>query len=96
MRNVLDFIHAALPWVAMGLLLALFIVRSNASKKKDEKEKDYGTEGMCIGMCLGSAFGVAFHYNIGLGISLGMLFGLVIGSGIRKPKDPNDQEHQSG
>ena len=44
----------------------------------------------------GSAFGVAFHYNIGLGISLGMLFGLVIGSGIRKPKDPNDQEHQSG
>ena len=95
MSNVSDFIHAALPWVAAGLLLAIFFVTSNAKKKKDSKQQDYGTEGMCVGMCFGSAFSAALGYNMGLGISLGMLFGLAIGSAIQKP-DRNDQDQQHG
>ena len=46
MENVFDFIRAAAPWVAMGLLLAIFAVRSAAKKKKGhEQEPDTLHEG---------------------------------------------------
>ena len=34
MDSIWDFIRAASPWVAMGLLLAIFFVRSAVKKKK--------------------------------------------------------------
>ena len=37
MEAVLDFLHAALPWISIGLLLAVFFARS-ARKKKDEQQ----------------------------------------------------------
>lgn len=47
MDSIWDFIRAASPWVAMGLLLAIFFVRSAVKKKKGKKQDgDYGTEGM--------------------------------------------------
>ena len=46
--NVLAFLRAALPWVVMGLLLAVFFARNTGSKKKEKEPDDYGTEG--IGM----------------------------------------------
>ena len=91
MENVFDFIRAAAPWVAMGLLLAIFAVRADVKKKKDqEQDGDYGTEGMCLGMCFGTAIGTSLGNNTGIGISLGMLLGLEIGSSIKKEKDSND------
>ena len=84
MENVLDFLRAAMPWVAMGLLLAVFAARS-AKKKTDEDQTDnYGTEGMCLGMCFGTAIGTSLGNNTGIGICLGMLLGLAIGSRIKK------------
>lgn len=85
MENVFDFIHAALPWVAVGLLLAVFAVRSakrkKAGKSEDTKpQEDYGTEGMCFG----SAIGASGTVSIGIGMSLGMLIGLAIGTCIKK------------
>lgn len=91
MENVFDFIRAAAPWVAMGLLLAIFAVRSAAKKKKGQ-EVDYGTEGMCLGMCFGTAIGTSLGGNTGIGISLGMLMGLAIGSFIKKEKDSDDEK----
>lgn len=96
MENVFDFIHAALPWVAVGLLLAVFAARSakrkKAGKSKDAKpQEDYGTEGMCIGMCLGSAIGASGTVSIGIGMSLGMLIGLAIGTCIKK-EDRGDSD----
>ena len=80
MKNILEFLSAALPWICMGLLLAIFFVQ-NARKKKDNKKKEnYSTEGMALGMC----FGVAIGSNTGIGLTLGMLAGLVIGSCIEK------------
>ena len=38
MENILDFMQAALPWIAMGLLLAIFFARSAAKKRKNESE----------------------------------------------------------
>ena len=82
-----DFIFAALPWICMGLMLAIFFAES-ARKKKDSKRKEhYGTEGMALGMCFGTAIGTAFGHNTGIGLSLGMLIGFVIGSCIEKKND---------
>ena len=79
-NDVMDFLSAALPWICIGLLLAIFFAQ-NARKKQDNKKKDnYGTEGLALGMC----FGVAIGSNTGIGLTLGMLAGLVIGSCIEK------------
>lgn len=89
MGDVFAFIQAALPWIAMGLLLAVLAVRNSHGKKQKDKSGDYGTEGMCLGTALGSSFG----NNTGLGISLGMLIGLAVGTSIRKDQDnENDEE----
>ena len=88
MEPILDFIRAAAPWVAMGLLLAIFAVRSVVGKKKGKKSEDnYGTEGMCMGMCFGMALGSALGNNTGIGLSLGMLVGLAVGMCISQKKE---------
>ena len=85
MENIFDFMRAALPWIAMGLLLAIFCAGSASGKSKNNKTDDnYGTEGMCLGMCLGTAIGTALDNNTGIGISLGMLIGLAIGTCMKK------------
>ena len=92
METAFDFIRAALPWIAIGLLLAVFLARSVTGKKKEEQIEDYGTEGMCLGMCLGTAIGSSFGNNTGLGISLGMLIGLAIGTCIKKEDRGEDHD----
>ena len=92
METVFDFIRAALPWVAMGLLLAVYFARCAGKKKKEEQTGDYGAEGMCLGMCFGTAIGTAFGNNIAIGLPLGMLFGLAIGSSIKKEEQNNDEK----
>ena len=87
MEQILDFTRAAATWVTMGLLLAIFAVRSAVSRKKDKKTEDnYGTEGMCLGMCFGTALGTALGNNTGIGISLEMLIGMLIGMKIHRKK----------
>lgn len=92
MENVIDFIRAALPWIAVGLLLAVFFARSAGKKKKEKQSDNYGTEGMCLGMCFGTAIGTALGNNTGIGISLGMLLGLAVGSSIKKEEQNNDEK----
>ena len=92
MKDVFDFLRAALPWIAIGLLLAVFAARGAKKKNKKEQTGDYGTEGMCLGMCLGTAIGTALGNNTGIGISLGMLIGLAIGTSIKKEEQDNDEE----
>ena len=92
MKEILEFIHAAAPWVVMGVLIAVFAVRSAAGRKKGvQSEGDCGMEGMCMGMGIGASIGVALDNHIGLGISLGMLAGLVIGMCIPKKKGGGDK-----
>ena len=92
MKAVFDFFRAALPWIIMGLLLAVYFARCAGKKKKEEQTGDYGAEGMCLGMCFGTAIGTAFGNNIAIGLPLGMLFGLAIGSSIKKEEQNNDEK----
>lgn len=48
MDGIYGFLSAALPWIAMGLLVAILAAKSAARKNKEEsdREEDYGTEGM--------------------------------------------------
>ena len=91
MENTFAFMSAALPWIAMGLLLAIFFARAAHGKKKEEKKEDYSSEGMALGMCFGVALSNAAHFDIGLGMMAGMVLGLLVGSGIEKKSD-NDKE----
>ena len=84
MEPVFDFLRAALPWIAVGLALAVLCARGAGKARKKEPASDYGTEGMCLGMCLGTAIGTAFGNHTGIGISLGMLIGLAIGTCCKK------------
>lgn len=68
-----DFIIAALPFIIIGICLA--IIFSNGNKYK----QTYLSEGLAIGMCFGVAVASALHINLGLGISIGMLIGEAIG-----------------
>ena len=92
MEAVFDFFRAALPWVAIGLLLAVFAAKSAKKKKDEQPQDDYGTEGMCLGMCFGTAIGTSLGNNTGIGITLGMLIGLFLGSSFKKEGKNNDQK----
>ena len=89
MEAVFDFFRAALPWVGMGLLLAVYF--SGSVKNKEDQSENYGTEGMCLGMCFGTAIGTALGNNIAIGLPLGMLLGMVIGSSIKKEEKSDGQ-----
>ena len=81
-----DFIFAALPWVAIGVSVAL--VAANF-KKEDENKGDHVSIGICLGMCIGTAIGSSLTEAFGdsaltYGICFGMLAGVVAGLLINK------------
>ena len=55
--DITAFISAALPWIAMGLLLAIFFARAVRGKKEKKKEENYGSEGTALGTGAGGAGG---------------------------------------
>lgn len=77
--HIKEFVLAALPWIIMGIALAVCVV--NMTKKK--KGKTYFEEGLVLGMSVGVVIWLVFKVNYGL--SLGMLVGMAVGS-MRKKK----------
>ena len=90
MENISDFLQAALTWIVMGLLLAVFFARS--AKEKENSSDNYAMEGMGYGMSLGLCLFTALGKNIGTGLCLGILLGLVIGSSIKKERQSDEQK----
>lgn len=86
MKDVYDFFTAALPWLAIGLALAILLAGLSKEKNSASRNNNYGIEGMCVGMVIGSALSMTVIHNNGTGISLGMLIGLALGSLIEKNK----------
>ena len=91
MKDVMDFLSAALPWICLGLLLAIFFAKSAQKKKENKMKENYGTEGLALGMCFGVAIGTSLGNNTGIGLTLGMLAGFVIGSCIEKKKSDDGE-----
>lgn len=83
-----EFITAALPWVMMGLALAVLTVRYAREKKEDQKKRnELQLGGIALGMLLGVAPGTTgLLESHALGISLGALCGLAIGTAV-EPRD---------
>ena len=73
-----DFILAALPFIVIGVCIA--VMAANHGKLKEGKNKNYLEEGMCFGV----AISTALNLNLGLGISLGMLIGETVGMFMKK------------
>ena len=90
MNNVTDFLLAALPWISIGLLLAIFFAQSTRRKKNGKEKENYGTEGLALGMCFGTAIGTSLGNNTGIGLTLGMLAGFMIGLCIEKKNDDGE------
>ncbi len=82
---MMDFIKAALPFVIIGVCLAIIFAHYR-KKGREEKEENYLVEGMCLGMCLGVALSSSLHMDMGIGISLGMLIGETAGLLTKKKK----------
>lgn len=83
------FILAALPWIIVGLCVAVLAVHASRkrSKGKDgEKKENFMVEGMCIGMCVGMCCEANLGFTPGTGMCVGMLVGEVIGMMIPKEK----------
>ena len=93
---MVDFLLAALPWVLMGVAVALFAGHHAKSKRQpgnDEQEGAGGdkkgadnrmAEGMSLGMCFGVAISSSGICDLAIGISLGMLLGMLVGMNIKK------------
>lgn len=73
-----DFAFAALPFIIIGICLAIIFANGQ------NNEKTHLSEGLAIGMCFGVAVASTLHINLGLGISIGMLIGEAIGISIKK------------
>ena len=86
MNDVKEFIRAASPWVAMGLLVAILVIRGAASTKnaKDGTVENYGMDGMSLGMCFGLLISVMFGDYTCVGLSIGMLVGMAVGLSVHK------------
>lgn len=48
MKDVMDFLSAVLPWICIGLLLAIFFAQSSRKKKDGKKKENYSTEGLAL------------------------------------------------
>ena len=94
MNAVLVFLHAALPWITVGLLYAVLFAIRGKRKKREEQPADYGAEGMSLGICLGLCLEISFGDNSGMGLALGMLIGLAAGTGIRKTAYDEEREEE--
>lgn len=87
---------ASLPWVVMGIVVAVMLVNFNRKKCKLNIEKQNGTDEensmstecendyMSVGMCFGSVLSLSGIVTLSYGISFGMLIGMTVGMYIKK------------
>ena len=88
-----EFLLAALPWVCIGLAIAILTAhwgsdgKQKGGKNSSSPKDNYMVEGMCLGMAVGLSLGKA-------GYSYGMLLGMVIGMCIPKKHQKDKEESQ--
>ena len=48
-----DFILATLPWIIIGISVAIIVVNNNKVNTKKTSKETYISEGLCLGMSFG-------------------------------------------
>lgn len=94
-----DFIRAALPWIVLGIAVAVAAVQISMQKagRYGEEGKgvpsggNYMTVGMCLGLCVGCVFGTTGAVPLSDGLSFGMMAGMVIGICIKRKRKRTGQ-----
>ena len=95
-----DFLSAALPWVLIGISVAIITINFSRKRMKTytkgqenagevnsanaDDKGNYISVGMCLGMCIGTVFSSTGIVPLSYGISFGMLMGTVVGMCIKK------------
>lgn len=87
-----DFIFASLPWIVIGITIAVITAFLTKSKKRndidlktqsdeDKKEEEtYISQGISLGMCFGVAIGSALMNIFGdQALTYGICFGMLTG-----------------
>lgn len=91
-----DFVTAALPWILIGIALAVFAVSAALGAKVRRRRREngepeapgsYQMEGMCFGTAIGVCFGSIGIVNLGIAIAAGILLGMLVGMLIPKEKE---------
>lgn len=85
-----DFFTAALPFIAIGLAIALLA----ANARRGRERKNYLTEGMCLGLALGAGFSGPLQMELGLAMSLGLLLGAALGQLVPKGEVDKTEEEE--
>ena len=91
-----DFMMAALPWVCMGVAVAVAMVvlrREKVRKElletdetltEEEKQQQTarGGSNMVFGMCIGECIGIALAEALDISVAVGISLGMVVGMSI--------------
>lgn len=81
-----EFIKSALPFVLMGVSLAIFLA-NHSKNRKEEGEWDFSSMGPIFGVAVGIAVGTANEaIGAGLGAGIGMFAGTLIELFIKNQK----------
>lgn len=83
-----DFFTAALPFIAIGLAIALLA----ANARRGRERKNYLTEGMCL--ALGAGLSGLLQMELGLAMSLGLLLGAALGQLVPKGEVDKTEEEE--
>ena len=91
-----EFVTAALPWVLVGIALAILAVNCGMEKQKDEKKSASITVGAGLGLLLGVALNSCGLWdNHALGLAIGPLWGMALAAMYRSKDTPKDENIDS-
>ena len=77
-----EFFAAALPWIVMGLTVAVFVVNEVVSRKGQKKYARM-VQGLCVGICCGTALHLMQFCSLENGLAAGAFVGIVCGKVIK-------------
>ena len=89
-----DFLSAAIPFVLIGIALAILAVSCSGQRKNRGNQGAHMATGAGLGLLLGVMLnGCGLWENHILGLILGVLWGMTLGS-LYREKDPHDPDRE--
>ena len=88
-----EFISSALPWILMGIALAILAVNHCLEQQKEEKRGERIALGAALGLMLGVALnGCGLWESHALGLAIGPLWGMALASLFRDGDSARKQD----